>query len=96
METSDEWIHFNPATPDTPNMTVSVEESMLSTLQLYPNPAQDILHFTKEIDSLQVFDLAGRFVLSKQRIKSLDTSGLQNGMYIFQVNTETFPVVISR
>ncbi len=96
METSNEWIHFNPATPDAPNMIVSVEESMLSAIQWYPNPAQDILHFTKEIDSLQVFDLAGRFVLSKQRIKSLDTSGLQNGMYIFQVNTETFPVVISR
>lgn len=95
-ETSEEWIYFNPATPDAPNMIVSVEESNLSKLQVFPNPAQDVIHFTNEIETLQVFDVTGRFITSKQKIRSLDTSGFQNGLYIFHINTETFPVVISR
>ncbi len=75
------------------NSTSLEETSLLSEINIFPNPAQDILTFESVLENekntlIQVFDLQGRlmdqfnFSRNQQR---LDVSNWSNGMYFYQI-----------
>lgn len=69
------------------NLTISV-----NNLQIYPNPVQNELFIELEesqIMELSIFDLSGRLVksITEHTAKSVNVSGLQQGMYILKVQT---------
>ncbi|MGK0323680.1 MAG: hypothetical protein ACJAR4_001723, partial [Psychroserpens sp.] len=68
-------------------ITLSTDEINLDTLNIYPNPANNVLNFkgfSSEILNLQVFDILGKSVLtaSIEQNGSLDISTLKRGLYI--------------
>ena len=71
---------------------VGVENHADRGFVVFPNPAssQINIHSTGSIQSCKVLDICGKVVLSGQNLGSgniiLDISGLQNGIYILNVN----------
>lgn len=60
------------------------ENSMSYNLQVYPNPAEETINFTgdvDQIDSFQIIDLNGRVVLTSSKLSSIDVSAISEGMY---------------
>jgi hypothetical protein len=96
IDASTSWIFFSEPTPYAPNGTVGIGEFESQTFTFYPNPASNNIRFSKNIDSLSLTDAQGRKVGQWTNITNLDVSSLSNGLYLLQMNTETFRLVISR
>lgn len=62
--------------------------SVQNDVKFYPNPAQSQISFTQEINTLEVFDIAGKKVKTLQNPSTTyDVSTLQKGVYILKGNT---------
>lgn len=61
---------------------MSVTDSQLSQLEIYPNPAKDVVHFSKAIDG-ELFNAIGQKVRTIRNASSLNVSALPKGVYIF-------------
>ena len=96
VDAATSWIFFSEPTPYAPNGTVGIGEFESQTFTFYPNPASNNIRFSKNIDSLSLTDAQGRKVGQWTNITNLDVSSLSNGLYLLQMNTETFRLVISR
>jgi hypothetical protein len=79
--------------------TLTLSESTIESIKLYPNPAKDEFYLhsdsivENEVIKLTIFDLAGRKVMnisidSKQ--KSVDISQLSSGTYVVTIATDNF------
>jgi hypothetical protein len=49
-------------------------------LKMYPNPATDMVYFSKEI-SFQIFDLTGKIIFTANQTQSINIQGLSKGVY---------------
>lgn len=73
------------------NQVLSTSENDLETIVMYPNPAANSVRFTgAEILEVQLYDLAGKLVLtSKQPANNeISVSDLNNGLYQVQIFTQ--------
>ena len=63
-----------------------------NSITLFPNPATDLIHVTsnssQSIISLTVLDQISKVVLTKNESKTVDVSGLQNGVYFIKIETD--------
>jgi hypothetical protein len=50
-------------------------------MELYPNPASDVLHFSETATAAFIYDAMGRKCLQAVNATSLDVSALNNGVY---------------
>lgn len=66
-----------------PTSTASLEENAMSSLGMYPNPAQNFIHFGASVENtaLQVSDLSGKVLLTGTTAGPLNVSSLAAGMY---------------
>ncbi len=89
-------IHVGSAYPShlvlpVDNTNTSLSENELFKLNLYPNPAQDILFIESEelIKSIKIVDLAGKIVTIKNNSKSkLNINQLKSGLYVIILESE--------
>ncbi len=67
--------------------TAGVADFSKNAVIMYPNPASSVLNFASEdtIEAIQIFNVMGQKVISVKNTKTVDVSGLTNGVYI--VNT---------
>lgn len=69
-----------------------IEENSMVTISMYPNPVKEKLNIVSPstIQSLQVFDINGRVIYSKNEINrtnfSIPVNSLKNGNYFLQLN----------
>ena len=52
---------------------------------MYPNPVRDELNIVGEYNSLNIYDISGKLVLSTDRTRTIDVSRLENGIYLVNV-----------
>lgn len=68
---------------------IGVDESQDVTLNVYPNPAQNIIHIDglddTSCDEILIYDMTGRVVKHSQYCNELNVSELQNGMYMMRL-----------
>lgn len=72
----------------------SVEEiHNYSSIEYYPNPANDVLYITSnddfKINSVHLYDIYGRSVLKRsisEKLIQIDISHIKSGMYIIRIN----------
>lgn len=74
---------------------LAVEEkplNSLETVKVYPNPAKDVLNIelSKDIKhfTLEITDMNGRMILSKENETQVNVSGLENGAYLATIKTK--------
>ena len=72
--------------------TASVKDISFYNIDVYPNPASNVINFRSEstIDNLSVLDLMGRTVkeqISNNKEFSLDVSDLAKGVYLVKVTS---------
>lgn len=86
------------------NDAAALSNPAISYMQMYPNPATELLHvnYTGDISSgseIYVADLTGRIVLRQsltQEQQTLDVSGLQAGLYLFSLMEGERRVAVER
>lgn len=73
-----------------PFLALSLGENMSNTIALYPNPVNDILHLTgdMQIQSVTICNALGQLVLNKEIIgQHIDVSELTEGLYFVSAQT---------
>lgn len=88
-------------TPDQVAQAVSINETVVASLTVYPNPSLDILTLSYELQAesavtLDVYNLAGQMVYSKNKgtqtaclqTATLDVSGFSPGIYSLALRTD--------
>lgn len=60
------------------------------SMSIYPNPTSDFVHVNnnQEVLKLEVVDLAGKSILSKENVTTLDVKELPKGVYLLKVTTK--------
>ena len=103
-----EWS--NSITVQTTN--VGIEDHLLNSISLYPNPANDVVNVqctmnNVQLESVEVVDVYGKVVRTVVGVNNhspmstrINVSGLANGMYFVRVTTDegvaTKPFVVKR
>jgi hypothetical protein len=78
-------------TPSVPTTTTAIVQQDAVVLRAYPNPSSSMINISVENNfsgTISVFDLTGRVVMKEQissANSSINVSGLNNGLYIFQL-----------
>ena len=67
---------------------LSVGDSYIVNLNVYPNPTKDILNFTYHIDEIKVYDILGKIVLNKSNSEFINLENLPNGLYLVRISEE--------
>lgn len=65
---------------------LSVDDSYLVGLNVYPNPTKDLLNFNLLIDEIEVYDLSGKNVLSKTNSEFINLENLADGLYLIKIS----------
>jgi hypothetical protein len=73
--------------------TVSDDDTRFSNIQLYPNPANDVLYLrnTSELEEIRIYNIAGQNMSIQKAADSnlaIDVSDLATGLYFMQVQTK--------
>lgn len=63
-------------------------------VKLYPNPAVNEVSFSKELKSIQIFNIQGQKVLSLDAATSINVSSLSVGTYFVKAQFNNEPVVL--
>lgn len=72
-----------------PISAASPSASPHTTLQIYPNPASSIVHFSRPCD-FEIYTLTGIKVLGGEAGRQVDVSGLSGGLYIVKTEQGVF------
>ncbi|MEA2042046.1 MAG: T9SS type A sorting domain-containing protein, partial [Bacteroidota bacterium] len=88
---NDDGEAFNEI-PVTLTVAVGVEGTEKVSIATYPNPVNSefTINSSEEIMNVTAFDISGKEVLSLHingKMKTIDTSNLTSGVYIFKINT---------
>jgi hypothetical protein len=74
------------------NGVLSVNQSQLDNLSLYPNPASTVLNLKNaENANIQVFDVLGKLILSQENIAmdtQINVANLANGTYFMKISKD--------
>ncbi len=65
--------------------TVSIDNP-ISNISIYPNPVKNLLNIEGDFQSVEIYDIFGKLVLSTAR-NTINTTDLADGIYIVNVNT---------
>jgi hypothetical protein len=70
---------------------VNLDETNVKSIQIYPNPVQDVLQIKglpDEINTIKILDLQGKVVFETTlyNANQLDISNLKNGFYFIQID----------
>ena len=72
------YIQVSPAT--------ATDQPLLKFISFYPNPVSDLLHITSgENFTVNVFNLNGKKLISRNNEQDLDVTGLVQGIYIIEI-----------
>jgi hypothetical protein len=70
--------------------TLSLDgKTITSSLNMYPNPAQNVLNINSETEVLNVliYDMQGKLVLESSNSQNIDVKALNKGIYVVTVKT---------
>lgn len=79
-------------TPTFDFSTLSVDETQLENLSIYPNPTSDIVNIQSSgtsIQKIEIYNMNGQLVLSeKNNLEKIHVNQLESGMYMMRLYTE--------
>ena len=72
--------------PSADNTGSTAVNNITQELNIYPNPAKDVLKIDGTYTSANIYDVFGKLVLSSEAQKTIDVSTLSNGVYFVNIN----------
>jgi hypothetical protein len=68
---------------------LGVEEVSLKSLNIYPNPSEDIINISGNFSELSftIYDLLGKKIDQGKTINTINISSLNNGVYLIEFST---------
>ncbi|RKS01352.1 T9SS type A sorting domain-containing protein [Flavobacterium sp. 102] len=66
--------------------TLSVDTLIADNYYFYPNPANDVIRFNKDIEKVEIYDLGGRYI-NTSVLNEVNVSGLKTGVYLLKITT---------
>lgn len=75
------WQSDYEPTPNASNCETEVEEFLNAELRAYPNPSSGLFHFSQPLSG-KIFDAKGRLINTINSERSIDLTGMENGLYI--------------
>lgn len=97
---NDMWIDHvvvakNYIGPMSTNLSSGISEPNTSkTISMYPNPANEIVRFSKTIKEVAVLNVYGQIMLQAKNTASISTMSLQEGLYIIQADKTTQKIIV--
>lgn len=88
------WAETSSPTPMLPNTMIGIDEQSISTPIIFPNPADNLLHFSSIQDQISLTDATGRVLIQKQNCTAVEVHGLSAGYYIFSNGDVQIPILI--
>ena len=100
FESSDNSVYSGVVYANTPtyfaiddlviSKSIGLSESMLSSVSIYPNPIQNELTISGENGTIELFDVSGKLLISKEHLNFsvLNVSDLNSGSYILKLTNE--------
>lgn len=71
--------------------TLSDNDLVLKAFKMYPNPVEDVLHFSiqnNSIEYVRLLDMNGRVLMeTTEKIEQIDFSNYASGLYLLQIKT---------
>ncbi len=72
-------------------ITTSISKNNFNTtIQLFPNPSNNILNFSETVERIIVTDLTGKQILQENDTKKVSIAGLENGIYFIHLKSSTY------
>lgn len=81
------------ACPSADNTGSTAVNNITQELNIYPNPAKDVLRIEGNYTSAAIYDMFGKLVLSTDAQKTIDISTLSNGVYFVNINNNKVTTV---
>ena len=69
------------------------EQLNIEEISVYPNPVKDILTINGTYNSVEIYDIYGKLVLSSNTKETINVSSLANGIYSVNINTKNVTTV---
>jgi len=76
-------------------VTLGIEDYNLTTISMYPNPAQNSVTINTEIKMVSIFDVTGKKVMERYQ-NTVDVSKLHSGMYLLKIIADNGDKVTKR
>ena len=67
------------------NINAAIINNSIS-ISVYPNPVRNTLNIEGELESVEIYDVFGKLVLTSTK-NTINTSDLANGIYVLNINT---------
>jgi len=71
----------------------SVLENRNEVINIYPNPSLGKLHFSTEINEIELYDLNGRLLKTKVNSNSIDITDLEKGSYLINLDGQIKKII---
>jgi hypothetical protein len=71
--------------------STSVDEQNAESISIYPNPVKDILNIQGVFESVKIYDMFGKLVLTSNK-SSINTENLSEGIYMINITTNNMVI----
>jgi len=71
--------------------STSVDEQNSESISIYPNPVKDILNIEGVFESVKIYDMFGKLVLTSNK-SSINTENLSEGIYMINITTNNMDI----
>lgn len=98
------WLDANiPGDPSVCSTFSNNENDFLkNNISIYPNPVRNVLNIyanNQILVLIDIYDVSGKLIISKNNAKSIDLTNLENGIYFCKINglndfSESFKVLV--
>jgi hypothetical protein len=70
--------------------TNTLNDNDLESVQIYPNPVNDILHIQHSQSNfkLKLSDISGKVIIEYKNVNQIDISNLEKGIYLLELENE--------
>jgi len=76
------------------NDLLSVKNELISNLNAYPNPVNDVLNFDKNLDEIMVYNFLGKIISRKMNSDYIDLGDLAGGLYFIKTSVKNKSKII--
>jgi hypothetical protein len=98
LDYSTNYLYVDQIVFDNTHLSTNTFDRANSTISLYPNPAKDVINISSSsaIQKIEVYDMLGKQVLSKNNVSQVGVESLGSGAYFIKADLENGSSVVKK